>query len=328
MRKEQSIIEPPDLTIVLESTTGEITGGCDGRRSLAEWCREAASIVPRRAEVILVAPDPVSSLEPLPEGVRVLQVPGAGYYALKNAGANEARGRIVLFSDIDCRPGAGYARALLDAFADERVGGVAGRSLYDGEGLLTRINTVNSFGDLHRERGPAEDVIPLAHNVAVRRALYDRDPWGPFVGRVGGDAFLARRIRESGHRLALDVRLLVRHEDPSYQIRGLVERHLRDTFVPLHYGTEGQRLSVPFVLACALLLRPALRLKRVLLAGRKLGLRPVDAPVVLGVELAYWAFDLVMTVVVLAWPPLRRRWRAFLAPDVCQPAAQAAPGLA
>jgi hypothetical protein len=306
-----------DLSIVLEATTGGITGACDVQRNLDEWLQEAESLRPRQVEIVLVAPGPVRALEErVPSaGVRLLEVAGAGYYELKNAGANDARGAIVLFSDLDCRPVLGYARTLLDTFSDPAVGAAAGRSVYDGDGLLTRINSANSFGDLHRGPRAFESGFALAHNVAVRRDLYERDPWGPFVGRIGGDGYLTRHVRASGRRLVLDERLLIRHEDMTWQLRGLVERHLRDTFVPLAYGTERQRFSAPFVIACALLLRPALRLKRALLGGPKLGLRLVHAPVVLAVEAAYWILDLALTLTVLGVPRLRRRWLDFLRPE-------------
>lgn len=312
-----SNVDRPDLTLVLEATTGDITGACDVRRNLDEWLREAETVRPRRTEILLVAPAAPRALTALASatGVRLLELTGAGYYALKNAGANDARGAIVLFSDLDCRPVPGYALALLDAFSDPAVGGVAGRSFYDGDGLLTRINSANSFGDLHRGPRVFERGFALAHNVAVRRDLYERDPWGPFVGRIGGDSYFTRHVRASGRRLVLEERLLIRHEDLSWQPRGLVERHLRDTFVPLDYGTLRQRFSGPFVLACALLLRPALRMRRVLRAGPRLGLRLVHAPVVLAVEAAYWIFDLALTLIVLGVPRLRRRWLDFLRPD-------------
>jgi hypothetical protein len=315
-------VNGPDLTIVLELTTGDITGVCDVRRNLTQWLREVETIAPRPAEVLLVGPDPPRGLPddrgPGP-GLRFVHVPGTGYYGLKNAGANEARGAVVLFSDLDCRPGPGYALALLEAFRDPAVGGVAGRSVYDGEGLLSRINSANSFGDLHAGPEAFERAMALAHNVSLRRELYVRSPWGPFVGRIGGDGYLTSLVRRSGRRLVLDERLLVRHEDPSRSLRGSVERHLRDTFVPLHYGTERQRFSAAFTLACALALRLGLRLRRVWRAGPRLGLRPAHVPAIAAVEAGYWAFDLGLTLAVLGIPPLRRRWLAFLQPDALPP---------
>ena len=105
---------------------------------------------------------------------------------------------IVLFSDLDCRPDPGYALALVEAFRDPAVAGVAGRSVYDGDGLLSRINSANSFGDLHAGPAAFARAMVVAHNVSVRRDLYERDPWGPFAGRIGGDGYLTALVRGSG----------------------------------------------------------------------------------------------------------------------------------
>jgi hypothetical protein len=307
----------PDVTVVLEATTGNLTGSCDVIRNLTLWVAQAAALSPQMAELMLVGSAPVPGLGDLPATLplRFLLVPGAGYYAFKNAGANEARGAVVLFSDLDCRPTPGYLRTLLAAFTDPSVGGVAGRSYYDGHGLLALVNTANSFGDLHSGPAVFECAMAVAHNVAIRRELYARDPCGPFLGRIGGDRYLTDAVRRSGRRLVLDERLVLLHEDPTWRLRGLAERHLRDTFVPLHYGTEQQRFSAPFTLACALGLRLGLRLKRVALAGRRLGIGMRHVPVVIAIEAAYWILDLLLTLVVLAVPPLRRRWLAFLRPE-------------
>ncbi len=206
-------------------------------------------------------------------------------------------------------------RILIEAFADPEVGGVAGRSYYDGQGLVTRIHSAQSFGDLHRGPAAFERAAALAHNVAIRRELYARDPFGPFVGRIGGDRYLTDAVRSSGRRFVLEERLVIFHEDPSWRLRGFVERHLRDTFVPLHYGTSRQRFSAPLTLASALGLRLGLRLKRLALAGRRFGIGIRHLPVVIAVEVIYWALDLLLTLAVLAVRPWRRRWLAFLLPN-------------
>ncbi|HXB56237.1 MAG TPA: glycosyltransferase [Vicinamibacteria bacterium] len=307
----------PDLTVVLETTTGDFTGACDSRRNLTEWMGEAASLAAHRAEIVLASPAPLQGLPERPSSLplRQLIVPGAGYYALKNAAANEAQGALVFFSDLDCRPTVGCLRVLMEAFADREVGGVAGRSYYDGQGLVTRIGSAHSWGDLHRGQAAFERAAAVAHNVAIRRELYARDPFGPFAGRIGGDRYLTEALRSSGRRFVLEERLILFHEDPTWRLRGLVERHLRDTFVPLHYGTNQQRFSAPLTLACALGLRLGLRLKRVALAGKRLGIGVRHLPVVIAVEGIYWALDLLLTLAVLAVPSWRRRWLAFLLPN-------------
>ncbi len=109
--------------------------------------------------------------------------------------------------------------------------------------------------------------------------------------------------------------MLLRHEDVSFNLRGTVERHLRENFLPLHYGTPRQRFSAGFTLACALALRPALRVKRVLASAPRFGIRVLHAPAVLLVELAYWALGLTLVSTVLAVPTLKRRWLEFQRPE-------------
>jgi hypothetical protein len=306
--------DPVDVTLVLECTTAAITGRCDAARNLDAWLAEIDSLAPATAELLLVAPVVPRALDRSHAALRVLEVPGAGYYALKNAGANAARGRIVAFSDLDCRPEPGYLRGARERLADPRVGAVAGRSLYDGDGVWTRINSANSFGDLYSGARAFDSGMALAHNVVVARAVLPRNPWGPFVGRIGGDGYLTNAVRRT-RLVVLDERLRIYHEDPTWKLRGLVERHLRDVFVPRRYGTPDQRHSALFTLACALLLRPALRARRVLRGGRGVGLRWYHTPVVALVEVVYWLFDVALAVSVLGIPPVRRRWLAFLAPE-------------
>ncbi len=301
-----------DFTVILEATTGDITGVCDTRRNLLEWAAEAAAALPARGDVLVVAPAPVTGLDSLEAlvPVRQLVVPKAGYYALKNAGAAAARGEILIFSDADCRPSRGYVTRMLEAFEDPGVACVAGRSVYDGGGFLTRLNSVHSFGELHCGQAALDRGMVLTHNVGLRKDRCGELPFGPFAGRVGGDRYLTDRMRAQG-RVALRDDLVIRHEDISYSLRGTVERHLRETFVPLGYGGSRQRFSPALTAACALVLRPALRARRLLRAGPRLGIGPLHWPLCGLVQLAYWAFDLACVATVLCVPPLRRRWLAF-----------------
>ena len=302
-----------DLTIVIECTTGEITGRCDGAANLAAWLAQARELS-GRSEVVIAAPRPIRPPDGGAGGVEVrgLEVAGAGYYALKNAGAEAARGEVVLFTDIDCRPAPSYLVTLLEAFRDPGVACVAGRSFYDGEGLVTRLNTAHSFGDLHRQPGYVERGLVLSHNVAVRRSALQAQPFGPYAGRIGGDRHFLDRVRAAGHRVLLVPGLVIHHEDISYNLRGTLERHLREHLLPVHYGTVGQRFSAAWTVASVLALRPLLRLKRVAQAGPRVGLGGRHWPAALLVNAGYWAFDLACVFAVLAVPRLRRRWLRFV----------------
>lgn len=301
-----------DLSIVVECTTGDITGRCDSAARLAAWIDQAQALS-ARSEIVVTTPRPLR----VPDGgdrveVRGLEVPGAGYYALKNAGAAAARGAIVLFTDVDCRPGASYLATLLEAFRGREVACVAGRSLYDGDGVVTRLNSAHSFGDLHREAGPLDDGMVLSHNVAVRRSALLPRPFGPNTGRVGGDRYFCDAIRAAGGRIRLVPGLVIHHEDITYTLRGTLERHLREHLLPVGYGTPRQRFSAAWTVASVLALRPLLRLKRVAKAGPHVGLRARHWPAALAVNAGYWAFDLACVSAVLAVPRLRRRWMQFV----------------
>ena len=302
-----------DLSIVIECTTGEITGQCDQAANLAAWLEQARALSVR-AEVVVTTPRPLRVPDGVPGAVevRALEVPGGGYYALKNAGAAAARGDLVLFTDIDCRPGAAYLATLWSAFRDGGAACVAGRSLYDGRSLVTRLNSAHSFGDLHREGGDLDRGMVLTHNVAVRRAALAPQPFGPYTGRVGGDRYLTDSIRAAGGRVVLVPGLVIHHEDISYSLRGTLERHLREHLLPVGYGTVRQRFSAAWTVASVLALRPLLRLARVARAGRRVGLGWRHWPAALAVNAAYYVFDLACVGAVLAVPRLRRHWLGFV----------------
>jgi hypothetical protein len=307
-------MNPIDLTIAFDCSTGELTGRCDALSNLNAWVEQVVAIGQHRVEVLLAAsrPFPAPTLFDGLIPVRRLHVPDGGYYALKNAAAAAARGAIVLFTDVDCRPAASYLETLLEAFRDPAVVCVAGRTAYDGEGLLTRLNSAHSFGELHRDQGTRNGWMPLANNVALRRSASDGVPFGPFTGRVGGDGYLCNSIRRGGGRMLLVPELLVHHEDITYSLRGTLERHLREHLMPVPYGKPGQRFSALWPVVSVLVLRPGLRLKRVLQAGPRVGVRLRHLPFALLVNAGYWLFDVVCVFSVLAVLRLRRHWVRFI----------------
>lgn len=299
-----------DLTICVEMTTGEITGRCDVSARLRAWIDEVTR-TGRSAELLLVSPRSLLGIATLasPIPTRALIVEGAGYYALKNAGARAALGDLILLTDADCRPEPGYIGAMFRAFEDTRLKAAGGVSRYDGSGLLTRINSAQSFGDV-RPR-PAGPHVTLAHNVAVRRTAAGAAPFGPFTARVGGDAFFSRHFESSPDGLRIVPAMAIRHEDVSYSMRGLVERHLRECIVPLDYGRPSQRVSYPYAALCTLVLRPALRLKRLFVGGPREGLGLRHLPVALLLNFVYWLADIALVGCVLLVPRIRRERLRF-----------------
>lgn len=298
----------------MELTTGDISGKCDGRRNLLEWSEQAARATGGSYEIIAAGPHPVRGMAEMSRELplRFLEVPGGTYYALKNAGANASTGEIVFFTDLDCRPAATTLTTLVRAFEDPATTFVAGRTFYEGPGLLTLLNSAHSFGDLlagqdHFDR----DHIVNGHNVGLRREFLARDPFGPFGGRTGGDRYITDAMRATGRNIRLLPEMIVLHEDMTYKLRALLERHFRDCVVATDYGTERQSFAAAPTVARTLVLAPARRLRRVLKARRHLGFRLPHLAVAVALNAFYWALDLVAVAVMLLVPPLRRRWLGY-----------------
>jgi len=309
-----------DLSIVIDLSPATITGKCDTDARVQAWVHQAAAVAPVRCEVVLASNQAQPPNVHAEEGVAIRFVPVAtgSHYALKNAGVNAARGAVVLCTDGDCRPGEGYVAHLVRAFQDPAVQCAGGVSVYDGDGLLTRLNTAHSWGFVHGGQAGLDKNMILAHNVAFRRAAVGRDPFGPFLRRVGGDRYLTETLRRQGHRIRLVDGMRIRHEDITYSFRGTLERHLREHLLPVQYGTPRQHFSLPFTLV-SLVLRPLLRIYRAFQARRPLGLRPWHLPVVLALNSAYAVFDAGAVFVVLLVPRLRRQWIDFLIGPIAAP---------
>jgi|GEM_PF-2146357 len=304
-----------DLTIVIEMDTKEITGGIyDYYTSLREWLRQADALYPRRCELLVSSSYDHRAVEQLSTEftpVRNIHTPGANYYGLKNAGANAANGRIVLFSDSDCRPCEHYLEAVLRAFDVPAVQCVAGRSLYDGSGLLTRINSTTSFGYLHQGEPMLDSNCVLSHNVAVRRDSYERDVFGSYNGRMTGDMYLTERYRQAGG-VHIVPGMLIYHEDYTYNLRGLLDRHLRDIFYSINKLVDNGT-PPPFGKICHRVLRnackrPRRQLRMVRAWGPALGVHPRHYPAAVLMLGLHAAVNISASLLILLVPSLTHRW--------------------
>src|SRR5215470_14379679 len=271
--------DPFDLSIVIDLSPATITGRCDARSRIRAWIRDAASVAPVRCEIVLASADPAPPALEQDERVpiRFVHVEGGNHYGLKNPG-------------VSC---------------------VAGVSHYDGDSLLTRFNTAHSWGFVHCGQEGLDRHTVLAHNVAFRRGVLERDPFGPFLARVGGDRYLTDAVRRHGHRILLVEGMRIYHEDITYSFAGTLERHLREHLLPMPYGTPGHRFSLAFTFA-SLCFRPWLRVARVWRARHRLGIRPQHAAIALAMNAGYALFDIGAVMVVLLSPRRRRQWFEFL----------------
>jgi glycosyltransferase involved in cell wall biosynthesis len=298
-----------ELSLVIETATNEVTRQNRLGRNLQYWLAQAEAIAPRSFEILVCAPD-LRIVESLSPAIRFHVEPGAGYYALKNAGANRARGRVVFFGDADCRPCDGFFVRLLEAFDSGLSKCWAGRSFYDGGDFLTRMNTATSFGYLH-DPDNTYPIPVLGHNVAILRECYDRDPFGPYPGRFGGDLFLALNMKRQNRPFRRSENTVIYHENLSYSLRATIDRHMMECFgsVLLFWRIDGQ---LPML---AVLKRALFSIKHRLSAvrhhGPRFGLKRWQWPLIVMIVTLYGFLDLVVATAIVTVPPWRRRWLRY-----------------
>jgi hypothetical protein len=314
--RQACIVAATALTLVIEMETPTITWRSDAQGGLRAWLEQARALAPRRCEVLICTGGPRFELPAAPANVdlQVVSLPGLRYYALKNAGANLARGEVVYFVDGDCRPSDRLLERMLAVFDDQRVMAASGSSRYDGDGFRARLESALSFGYLHTpwfRFEPPRRVhsrpfgCVMAHNVAVRRSTFERDPFGPYQHRCGGEIYLTKRLLAAGQAIQARPELVIFHENAAASWKGLMDRHLRDHF---HFFVPAGPLSPLRVLASAMA-SPLLRLPRLLEAGPYLGIRSWPQRLAgMLILLWYMVLDTAVVSSILLRPTALRRW--------------------
>jgi cellulose synthase/poly-beta-1,6-N-acetylglucosamine synthase-like glycosyltransferase len=149
-------------------------------------------------------------------------------YAARNRGIRAASGEILAFTDADCRPQPGWLEALVQPFADPRVGLVSGAiEALPGETLIEQYTVHKQI--LSNERALAHDFRPFGQtaNLAVRRQVLAEV--GLFRAHLttGGDAdFCWRVLAQPDWNLAFAPQALVQHRHRT-TLSGLIKQFQR-----------------------------------------------------------------------------------------------------
>lgn len=183
------------------------------RAASLERCLRA---LPLDLEVVVVDDGSTDGTPGVPERVshprlRFIRKSNGGPATARNRGTRTATGSIIVFTDDDCVPSPGWPWPLVDRLSREppSVGGVGGRVLPLGNGLVSRYST------FHRILEPPQSCSYLVTaNCAYRREAFEAvGGFDESIRKPGGeDPDLAFRVRARGYGLAFEPSALVRHD--------------------------------------------------------------------------------------------------------------------
>jgi len=217
--------------------------------------------------------------------VKLLRQPHQGPAAARNAGAQAARGELILFLDADCEPAPDWIERMVQALRRDGVAGASGIVRTRQRNLVARF--VQAEYDVRYARiarQPTIDFISSA-TAGYHRRIFSAV--GGFATELGGaeDVDLSFRLSEAGYRLVFEPRAVVYHPHPesliayarrkfayAYWRSRVYRRHPRkmahDSRTP--FSQKLQIGLIPFIglgLLTGLLWPPAWRLSAALLGG-------------------------------------------------------------
>lgn len=232
-------IAPERVTVALEGwNAADLDSPELLRRSLTSLRDQSFPIA--RAELLVVfdagAPAADEMVRELLPGARVVKLEDFTYYRCKNLALREARGDFLLLADSDVAYDREWMWRMLAAFSSGALL-VAGRTRY-ARGFLSRTIDLCDGGMVRSEDGPTEGFY--AHNVALRRELFEGLRFDERMGLSGGGAVEAMKAELAGRGIRpwFAAGALAEHPLP-----GFVQKRLR--VGSFHMHCRGLSRDVP-----------------------------------------------------------------------------------
>jgi hypothetical protein len=320
-------VGPSTVSVVVEWENVLLAEAERSRRMLRQLAREAETVVRERlaespiellvcfdAEEVDGAALAADLATELPEmqalRYRVASVNGGEYYELKNAGAGEVQGDLLVFLDSDVVPEPGWLGNLLRPFADESVGVVAGNSYLEPRGFYGKTFALAWFFPLRATEAKVQPARKFfANNVAFRRNIFEQFPFPPLDEASRGSCWrLAHILAENGVQIVKSTGAQVSHPAPNglhhFLARGLAQG--RDRLLEERaFGSRRTRS----------LLGTATRLKRDLHRSAssitkdfaRVGLPAPAVPAALGVSASYYLLCTLGEVATMVSPGFMAR---------------------
>ena len=227
-------------------------------------------------------------------GAKVLQQTNQGPAAARNTGWRAAQGKIVLFTDSDCRPHRDWAKRLLAGFTTSEVGAVAGSyGIWNPQSWLAR-NIHEEIKSRHAKMGEFIRVFG-SYNVAIRKeVLVKLNGFDDNYPRASGeDNDLSYRILEAGFTIAFRREALVYHRHQESIFRYLREQARHGYYRMLLYRTHPKMVTGDDYTRIKDIVEPPLALILLVLAPLALILDGSLSLLALGLALAYCLLQVI-----------------------------------
>ena len=297
----------PVISVVIELSRRTVTGKIPVHESIRNQINRHEQIDMDQVEFIVVG-DTAFDAASYGENVISARSPKGGHYERLNAGAALARGEFITFWAGDCKASQGYLTRALNILRDSpEASGVTSITAYDGRNLISELNTIVSFGyltSLGAARLSASNPAP-SHGVVIRKSFFTDRPFGNYSAMYGGDMHLTDYAIRSGAPLMLDPGMKVLHEDMSFSLKALLDRHLREIFSMNEVYYSDHIIRSALIVA---LKSPRWRYARVKSYAPAFGWkkpRMMASTLVLGL---YGALDVCAVLVLAISPSLLRKW--------------------
>lgn len=248
--------------------------------------------------------------------LRLIGAPGQHYYELKNTGARQAQGDLLVMLDSDVIPEDRWLTTLLDTCeAHPDIDVLAGNTFIDPAGLLGKAFSAGWFYPLRAERHELIEPAPFvwANNCVFRRQLFLSNKYPANQHGTTRDAcyFQRKALRNAGAKIALHTGAQCSHPPPN-GLRHWLNRALaegRDHSIRKAGTLRGKpgalrrslrRAGRGVSQACSRSLRTETRLR--------MGMTPAEVPISIAMTAMYYGLYVVGALLTCIAPQRARQW--------------------